>query len=424
MPTFDTPNSTQTWTVPSGASTIVFELEGAGGGASSYPRQPGGYATGEYAIAGGSTITVYIGEGGQDGGEQNGAAGLSPLADGSSGEQATFDPKNGAGGGGATAIEAPDGTLIAAADAAGGSGGDGSSNKFPRAGGGGGRGGSGGEGTGDAQGTGFGGDGGRGSDSFTGSSSPGEAGGAEVAGGVTNATTTTGGGVTGDGIVTLAVPLAWDGSSVAVTPTEDQLAVTWADDPSVDSYVIEHRVQGASTWTAATVSAPAADYTITGLLEGQAYEVRVTAQTAIESTTSPIRTATTVLPAPIDLQATGVRPTEIDLSWTAQHSRGQTRVECKPTDASQWGDAVAGGAETTVDHTIEQATLTGLRHAERYDIRAVAITPDASAIDYSPDVATGETLTVAAGTTETVTKPFENSGTVEVEGVLEPADAQ
>lgn len=386
MPTFDTPNSTSTWTVPDGVSTIIFELHGAGGGAASYPRQPGGYASGEYPIAGGSEITVYVGEGGEDGStsefQSGGGGGQSPLANGGGGE-AGFQGTGG-GGGGATAIEAPDGTLIAVADAAGGSGVNGTSNVTPIGGGGGARGGAGGGGAGDAGGSGLGGDGGAGGDNANVNSSPGGDGGATVASGVTNATTTTGGGTTGDGVVTLAVPLSWAASTVGVTSTADGtgLVVTWTDDPSVDTYTVEYREAGTSAWvTAASLSAPASEYTITGLTQGTTYEVRVTAAAAIESTTSPVRTATTLLPAPTDLQATGTTATSLSVAWTRHHTTGQTRVECKPTDESQWGAAAPGGAETTVAFDATQATLSGLRNAERYDVRVVAVAEDAERVD-------------------------------------------
>lgn len=429
MPTFDTPNTQTTWTVPDGVSTISFELQGAGGGAASYARQPGGFASGEYDIAGGSELTVYVGGGGADGSD-GGVGGQSPLADGGNGDQDTFDPVGGGGGGGATAIEAPDGTLIAAADAAGGSGQSVQADTF-YPGGGGARGGD--RGTDDVRGndasdgagSGFGGDGGS-VDAGTQSVNPGEPGGAAVAAAVSNATTTTGGGTTGDGVVTLTVPLSWNAATVGVASTADGtgLAVSWTDDPSVGEYTIEHRDADASTWTATTIAAPADTYTITGLTQGTAYEVRVTASTATESTTSPIRTATTLLPAPTDLQATGTTATSLSVAWTRHHAAGQTRVECKPTDESQWGAAAPGGAETTVDNATESATLTGLRNAERYDVRAVAVTADAAAVDYDPDVTTGETLTVAAGETVAVEKPYENSGVVEVGGVLQPSDSQ
>jgi len=110
----------------------------------------------------------------------------------------------------------------------------------------------------------------------------------------------------------------------------------------------------------------------------------VTAATAIESATSPVRTARTLLPAPTDLQATGTTATSLSVAWTRHHTTGQTRVECKPTDAAQWGAAAPGGAETTVAFDATQATLSGLRNAERYDVRVVAVTEDAETVDTDP----------------------------------------
>ena len=74
--TFNYTGADQSWTVPSGVTSVTFRLVGAGGGgvpiAGSYGDGGGaGYATGSYSVSAGDLLTVIVGQGG--GGEQGDA---------------------------------------------------------------------------------------------------------------------------------------------------------------------------------------------------------------------------------------------------------------------------------------------------------------------------------------------------------------
>ena len=67
--TFNYTGADQSWTVPSGVSSVTFRLVGAGGGgvpiAGSYGDGGGaGYATGSYSVLAGDVLTVIVGQGG------------------------------------------------------------------------------------------------------------------------------------------------------------------------------------------------------------------------------------------------------------------------------------------------------------------------------------------------------------------------
>ncbi|WP_197052463.1 fibronectin type III domain-containing protein, partial [Halobellus rufus] len=201
---------------------------------------------------------------------------------------------------------------------------------------------------------------------------------------------------TRDGQITVTYEQAPDDApqNVTATPLDgDSVEVDFDPVAGADGYRAYRDTEpGVTTGDTLVDDVSAPPVTDTGLLDGTAYHYVVVAYIDAEGPTSTEVSARTDLPAPYGLDVTAERATEFDCVWNAAHDNGTTRLECKPTDASEWGSAAPGGAETVVDHTVEEATLTGLRTGEDYDIRVVAVTEDAETPDTDPATA------VVAGT--------------------------
>lgn len=116
-------------------------------------------------------------------------------------------------------------------------------------------------------------------------------------------------------------------------------------------------------------------WTDSSLDDGIQYYYTVRLETGTASVDSSQDSAVTLLPAPENLSATATDVTSIDISWTASHNAGETRVEFKPSDASTWT------ASGTVARSTETATISGLRNGEEYNIRVIAVTDAAETVD-------------------------------------------
>ncbi|WEL29844.1 fibronectin type III domain-containing protein [Haloferax volcanii] len=389
MVRFDTPNSTQTFEIPSGYSTLLFEVRGArGGNAATATGGNGGLASGEVPVNAGDIITAYIAERGGDATDTGGAGGQSPIFGGGDGGSGG-SPESGAGGAGSSAAEAPDGTRLGTADGGGGAGGDGTPSSRGQGGGGGARGGSGGDDGAnnpsgeDGLGSGLGGDGGDGGSINT-AGNDGAPGGAEVDASVTNATTTTGGSTEDDAVVILAVPLSWDETSATVDDTTETTAdLSWASDVAADRYHVEFREAGTSTWTRA-VTTSSTSATVTGLSAGTDHEIRVGATNDIETEWSTALPATTTLAAPTGVQITSTSESSLSAAWVDNEPQAEGYHVYLSTDAgSSWTLA------ETVGPSDESATLTGLLHGTQYTVDVRVYTDDVEvAGDATPQAAT------------------------------------
>ena len=133
--TFLYTGANQTWTVPSGVSSVVFHLLGAGGGAgrnnTTFHGGGGGYAAGSYSVVEGQEYTIIVGQGGR----RQTRADVDLLTDDTMRRNASFGggatgrlPTCGtcnltfASGGGRSAIRSADGTEIVTAGGGGGGG--------------------------------------------------------------------------------------------------------------------------------------------------------------------------------------------------------------------------------------------------------------------------------------------------------------
>jgi hypothetical protein len=163
-------------------------------------------------------------------------------------------------------------------------------------------------------------------------------------------------------------------TSPSVTPGNTQITVNWnapADNggATIDQYLVEYRLAGGGWVSFGTPTASPA--TITGLQNGQAYEVRVSAHNSVgygsvvsAGTATPITTAT----APTSL-ASSVAGGQTTVSWAAPSSNGGSvitgyKVEYS-TDGVSWTQS---SASTTSPHTI-----TPLTNGTEYQIRVTPL---------------------------------------------------
>lgn len=286
MPTWNTPNSQHTYTVPDAAVLLAIIVRGGVGGSkpsgTSGDGGAGGEVVAEFDPRRITELEVYVGENGQTGDSgEVGPGGQSPLN--SAGDGGVPDSNGLSSGGGAESqIRLPDGTILAVGDGGGGSGSDSDNGG---GGGGGARGGVGGttdfEGDGqDATGTGFGGDGGD-ANALDGSQH-GENGGTETHSDLESVNTGTS---TSGPVVEIVAkyPPAAPQSLTAVDVRETEADLTWTDDDSQPETTQEAGFRAftsrdGQSWTQqADLAADTESHTITGLLHGEQYWIQVEA---------------------------------------------------------------------------------------------------------------------------------------------------
>jgi len=310
MPTYDTPNSQHTWTVPSGVASATVLIRGGSGGSGTYDNNqypgengiggPGGEITATIDVSPGDEIIVYVGEDGEDGfynSDQTSPSGSGGSgghnqrnAAGDGGDARPIASGGGGGGAGSALVDSDTGSDLARA-CGGGGGGGGAYSGDSVSGGGGGGGSPGGVGGGaegsnassgsDAAGTGEGGNGGYAD--AQGGGSDGQPGGTYTDSSLTNVSTgtTTAGPVVE---ITPSYPPAAPTDLQAADVRATEIDITWTDpdgQPNTspeDGYRVYTSTDGGSTWTeVADLAADTESYTITGLLNGEEYDIRVEA---------------------------------------------------------------------------------------------------------------------------------------------------
>ena len=341
MPTFDTPNSTQTYTLSIPATVEVF---GAGGGDGRGPDGEsggrGGYAKVE--VDSGTTLVIEIGSGGNAP-----AGGPSPAGDGGDGGSFWGNDSAGGGGGGATVVtRQSDGVELVAAGGGGGGGGWDGDFESQRGGGGGARGGAGGQAYAkdgaDAAGAGVGGDGADGTPDTGFGVGSGGAGGATTGGGVTVIETTDGGGSAGDGEVVVQFPDVSPPDNVSQTVVNDgEIDVSWASVSGAE-YDVEVSVDGSAFEAVTTTSDESITYSAG---EANKHQFRVRA-TNPDNTSDWVLTET-VATDPSNLVATGGTFDPVDLSWDAAPDATEYRVLRAPTSGTAVSDYTEIATATT-----------------------------------------------------------------------------
>jgi len=346
MPTYDTPNSSSTYTTPDGADNIEISILGSGGGSggdgydfSSDGRSDGagggigGSISGTFPVSGNESYTVYIAEPGGNAGVPNGgAAGASPYASGGSGGDGGSTSAGGGGGaGGVTAVvRDSDGAVVASAGGAGGGGGGvnvgGASVNGGGGGGGGARGGAGGAG-GDGDNYGANGDDGELSGAG-GNGGDGEGNSQAVSAGADGGSTShpdfnvdsssVGGGNSGAGQVVINDPPAAPSLSVE---KHDETSVTLdiGSTSGENGTRVYYRESGSASWSLHTTLSSGTvptKYTVTNLLQGTNYDFYVEVYNNVGTSSSGIVTEQTDASSPTFDSLNIVNSDQLEYNWT------------------------------------------------------------------------------------------------------------
>ena len=200
-------------------------------------------------------------------------------------------------------------------------------------------------------------------------------------------------------------------ANLPVSPGDRQVSVTWKDPQAggaVDSYLIEYKESSepdASFKTFGTVAGNIRTSTVTGLTNGIAYTLRVTANNVSGSASSLGRS---VVP-------TGTPSRPANQSYSA--GDGSVTINFSPPE-NDGGLAVTNysysinGSTTFVSRSPSSAaspiTISGLTNGTSYSIRLRAINPFGAGdislpISVKPGIVVTRTLSYAAGTLATVT---------------------
>lgn len=169
-------------------------------------------------------------------------------------------------------------------------------------------------------------------------------------------------------------------STVTLTATgqSDSIALSWAantDGITISNHIVEYRVSGDSTWIQVDTLSTSRATTLTGLVNGTAYEVRVARITgtggsaSVSSYTSAVvGTPVTTPSAPTITANSGVG--QVQLSWTAPASNGSDIydyvVQYRLVGAASWATWSDGVSTAT------SAIVFGLTNGSQYEFRVAA----------------------------------------------------
>lgn len=164
--------------------------------------------------------------------------------------------------------------------------------------------------------------------------------------------------------------------------TPGEIAVTWTDVIDNGSYRIEYRLTGAGSWTDdGTEDQATTSHTITGLLDGADYDVRIRTETShvIGSWTSTVST-TTVVTTPTGLTVPTLdwyETLSYDITWTDNsNNEDGYHIQISDDGGSTWSTVASVGADVE-SYTL--STADGLAYDTDYDVRVQAYTSSASA---------------------------------------------
>ena len=151
----------------------------------------------------------------------------------------------------------------------------------------------------------------------------------------------------------------------SATPTSNTIDLVWDAVGSADSYDVQHKVSGGSSWT--TVNETGSSATIAGLLPTTNYVIRVRAIcSGVSGTFSAMESVTTNALSCEQVVITNSTPSDnsIDLTWNTVVSADSYQVQYKVS---------GGGAWTTVNESGTSTTITGLSPSTSYVVRVRAI---------------------------------------------------
>lgn len=176
--------------------------------------------------------------------------------------------------------------------------------------------------------------------------------------------------------ITVAVTAPGLPTGVSLTRGNQQIEVSWTapantGGATIDVYLVEYSIDGGSTWVPTTTTSSTSK-TITGLTNGTATQVRVSAHNSVGygSTTTPASATPATTPsAPISVAAT-VDNTQTVVTWSAPTSTGGATITGYKVEYSS-----NGGSSYTVSSasTTSPRTITGLTNGTTYTIRVTPI---------------------------------------------------
>ena len=187
--------------------------------------------------------------------------------------------------------------------------------------------------------------------------------------------------VTFDIVISAVTPQVPTGlASSAQTGTT--ITMGWTVGTSAENTVLEWREDGTTQWTTATITAPTATYTVTGLsaLTDYEFQAKSTRTGAVDSAyTTIVDVSTTGLDAaasPDNLASSNIEDDSYDLSWDASTNADSYTLEIKgPTDADfvEYATGITGTSQS----------VTGRNRGTKYENRVKAIRANAPDSAYS-----------------------------------------
>jgi hypothetical protein len=159
-------------------------------------------------------------------------------------------------------------------------------------------------------------------------------------------------------------------TNLQVTATTDtSISLSWQDNATNETgYRVEHRQQGASSWTQGpNLPANTTSHTVSGLLAGYNYELRVVAFNSWGSTPSTMITAQTQgIVAPSNLTQTDATMDSITVSWSFPDSGAVSSFVLSYRDASSTSNP---WLTITVPGSARSYTISGLSSFKQYNVK-------------------------------------------------------
>ena len=174
-----------------------------------------------------------------------------------------------------------------------------------------------------------------------------------------------------------------DAEGLSLSPGgSGDLDVEWNAVLNNGEYRLEWRLSDETEWAdSTTVDNTEQSHTISGLLDGREYDVRLRTQSAHATGSYTTATETTVLPDITALSSTG-NDHEINLGWTASHGNGETRIEYTVAPESSWS------TYAVVGYDVDSEVIDGLADGTEYNVRVRAETADVNGTYATGDATT------------------------------------
>ncbi|MEO8109751.1 MAG: fibronectin type III domain-containing protein [Ginsengibacter sp.] len=142
--------------------------------------------------------------------------------------------------------------------------------------------------------------------------------------------------------------------------------ISWASATGANSYDVEYKTTGSSTWISRVTGTTSTTANLTGLAASTSYDWRVRSNcssgSSSFSSTQFTTLATSACNAPGGLTTSSITSGSANISWSSATGANSYDVDYKATSSSTWISRVSGTTSTT-------ANLTGLAASTSYDWR-------------------------------------------------------